>query len=98
MVLVLALFACGDNKDASGDAANGATLYGATCQGCHGADGKQGTVIGGAASSDLTVEVPEQSDSELTSVMLDGYEEMPSQFTDAQDAADCLAYLRETFP
>jgi cytochrome c551 len=101
MTLFLVLLACSGGKDsASGtaDAANGATLYSNSCEGCHGADGTLGVDIGGSPAADLNVEVPEQSDDELTNVMIDGFGNMPSQFTDPQDAADCLAYLRETFP
>lgn len=105
MLLLLAL-ACG-NKDQSaddtaavtGDPASGEALYSSSCSGCHGTDGAGGIDIGGTPSADLTVRVPALTDAELEGVIADGFgSAMPSQYTDAQDIADVVAYLRETFP
>ena len=93
MVLLLVL-ACGP---AAGDSANGETLYSNTCASCHGADGQLGVKVADVPSADLTLEVPDQTDAQLTDVMMSGYGQMGPQFTDTQDAADCLAYLRATF-
>ena len=104
MLLLLAL-ACG-NKDQTaddtgaitGDPANGETLF-ANCAGCHGATGEGGIDIGGTPSADLTVRVPAMTDAELEGVIADGFgSAMPSQYTDEQDIADVVAYLRQTFP
>lgn len=106
--LFLMLPACSGSKDdtsggddtssVTGDATSGETLFTDSCAGCHGSDGTGGLDIGGTPSADLTVEVPEKSDSELSDIIMNGYgSAMPSQYTDAQDVADVIAYLRATF-
>ena len=86
------------DADVTGDAARGETLF-SSCAGCHGADGTGGFDIGGTLSADLTVRVPALTDEELSNIIKDGYgTAMPSQYTDAQDIADVIAYLRVTFP
>ena len=82
-----------------GDAANGGTLFGGSCAGCHGPDGTGGIDIGGTLSADLTVKVPSLTDEELGDLIMNGFNTaMPPQYTDAQDVADVIAYLRATFP
>jgi mono/diheme cytochrome c family protein len=96
MFVLMMLVACSGGKDSGGlvgDATNGEQVYTDTCAVCHGADGKLGS--GGAA--DLTVEVPAQTDDQLTNVILNGYGDMAAQDVTDQEAADCVAYLRETF-
>jgi mono/diheme cytochrome c family protein len=103
MLLLLAIACGGDkvNDDTSGitgDATAGEALF-SSCAGCHGADGTGGIDIGGTASADLTVRVPALSDADLDGVIMDGFgTAMPSQYTDEQDVADVIAYLRATFP
>ena len=76
-----------------GDAANGATIYAATCGGgyCHGPDG-----AGGGAPSHIEV-VPGLSDDELRDIMNNGSGYMSPQGLSAQEVEDVLAYLRATF-
>ena len=76
-----------------GDAANGATIYAATCGGgyCHGPDG-----AGGGAPSHPEV-VPGLSDDELRDIMNNGSGYMGPQGLSAQEVEDVLAYLRATF-
>jgi len=88
----------GDDVDAilklNGAAASGATVYDAQCKACHGADG-----AGGGSFPSLVAKVPGQGDEEIVSIVLEGAGTMPafrSKLSD-QEAADLLAYLRETF-
>lgn len=108
-MLLFVLFACSGNSADSaaddtaggltGDATNGAVLFGETCAGCHGADGKGMKLEGGIVSADLSVSVPMSSDQSLMGVIQNGVgSAMPSQYTDPQDIADVIAYLRATFP
>jgi mono/diheme cytochrome c family protein len=101
MLLFLGALACdgGDTGSApkgydlpAGDAAAGGTVYTDNCSYCH--------EMGGVAASDLTVEVPEQSDDELATVSIEGYGEMPPILSadDLQGVADCIAYMRTVFP
>jgi mono/diheme cytochrome c family protein len=105
MILLLLTLACtgtitdtGTDTDIVGDQAAGATLFSA-CAGCHGTDGIGGDDIGGTPSADLTAKVPALTDTELANIIESGFgSAMPSQYTDAQDVADVVAYLRATFP
>ena len=98
------LAACGDKDDdtgstgaVTGDATSGEALF-SSCAGCHGADGTGGIDIGGTPSADLTARVPALSDADLEDVIMNGFNTaMPAQYTDAQDVADVVAYLRATF-
>jgi len=88
----------GDDVDAilalNGVAASGATVYGAQCQACHGADG-----AGGGSFPSLVAMVPGASDAEIVSIVLEGEGTMPafrSKLSD-QEVADLLAHMRETF-
>lgn len=100
--IIIALLACSGGKDsgsdATGDATAGAEVYAGSCEGCHGADGTLGVEIGGTPATDLNTEVPEESDDELIDIILNGEGNMPAQSLSEQEAADCVAYLRETFP
>jgi mono/diheme cytochrome c family protein len=81
-----------------GDPVNGEALFG-SCAGCHGADGTGGIDIGGTPSTDLTQSVPTKTDTELEDIIKNGYgTAMPAQYSDAQDIADLIAYMRQTFP
>lgn len=97
LVMVMALVGCkdkgGDDSggDLTGDATAGAAVYASSCAGCHGDNGNDGS------AADLTAEVPEKSDAELEDIVLNGYDDMPAQDLSAQEMADLLAYLRETF-
>ncbi len=86
-----------EGEEVVGDATAGAALYD-SCAGCHGDDGTLGTNISGTPSSDLTARVPAMTDAELAAQIEDGGSAMPSQYSDAQDIADVIGYLRETFP
>jgi mono/diheme cytochrome c family protein len=100
-VLIALLVGCnGDGKDTGsggGDPVAGATVYTTYCTTCHGDDGKLGAPTGKTTAADLTVEVPEQSDAELETIIMDGYGVMPPQTSDPTEVADVIAYLRETF-
>jgi mono/diheme cytochrome c family protein len=98
MLVLLGLVACGNGESTGGDATAGAAVYSANCESCHGADGTVGVNIGGTPASDLNDEVPEKSDDELASIILDGTGSMPAISMSETEAADCVAYLRETFP
>lgn len=76
----------------TGDATNGATVYGASCAACHAADGS------GGSGPSLIEEIPELTDEQIAGIILNGYEEMAAQSSlDDQEVADVLAYCRETF-
>ena len=92
-VIVAGLAGCGEP-----DPAVGKVIYDQTCDTCHGPDGKQGTLSGGTAAADLTVEVPDPSDDQLESITIDGFGDMPAQNVDPKDVPDLIAYLREQFP
>jgi mono/diheme cytochrome c family protein len=86
------LAGCGDP-----DPEKGAAVYDQTCATCHGDDGTQGTLTGDEPAADLTVEIPEQSDDALESVILDGFGEMPAQPVNPGDVDDLIAYLHQEF-
>ena len=67
-------------------------MYASTCADCHGADGG-GTSRGPA----LAEEVREESDEDLVDQIVNGGGDMPPQDVSDQEAADVLAFLRETF-
>ncbi len=104
---LLSLLACGSPSGgdsgtfdfSNGDATNGATVFGNTCINCHGADGKQGTVVSGTPAADLTVRVPADTDDFIVNqVQNGGAIAMPAQGLSDSDTADVLAYVRATFP
>lgn len=74
-----------------GDATAGGTVYSNNCAGCHSADGS------GGSGPSLIAEVPELSDDEITTAVLEGKGGMPSFDLDDQEMADLLAYLRDSF-
>lgn len=88
--LLLAV-ACGGKDTIEGDPVNGAVVFADGCASCHGGDG-----TGGVGPSLYTV-VPELTDGELVSVMVDGVGEMPAIALEGNEPADVRAYLRETF-
>lgn len=88
----------GDTGTVTGDATAGAAAYATDCESCHGADGKAGVDVGGTASSDLTIEIPDQTDAELHDIIANGFGAMPAITQDETRIADLTAYLRQTFP
>lgn len=113
VTLMIALLACGGGKDSegggdssgtggtggtTGDPTAGADVYASYCTSCHGEDGALGVEIGGEPSADLSAEVPEKSDEELTDIIQNGYGTMPAQAVTDAELPDLIAYLRATFP
>lgn len=97
MILILSLFACGTADDAGGDATAGAEVYAASCESCHGADGRLGVEVNGVAAADLTFETNALSDDGIADAILNGVGEMPAQGLDDTETADCIAYMRANF-
>jgi len=77
-----------------GDATAGSTEYASRCGNdlCHGMDGVSGP------APNMTVTVPERSDASLVTIMLEGIGSMAALDVTDREAADILAYLRQTFP
>lgn len=103
-MLITLLLACGSGEDTrskyglpEGDATAGAEIYAANCESCHGEDGAQGTQVGGVPATDLGSIVPDVDDDRLYEIITEGYGEMPPVSLDEQQAADCIAYLRQQF-
>jgi mono/diheme cytochrome c family protein len=90
---LLTLVACGE-----GDPAKGKIVYDATCDTCHGEDGQAGVLTGSTPAADLTEEVPEKSDEELTDIIKNGYGDMAPVDVSSGDIKHLIAYLREQFP
>ena len=98
----LLLAACGTKDDPdvvavldlTGDATAGADVYADTCgqSSCHGPSGSDG-----ASGVDLAEHAPHHTDYELVDFMLNGVEAMAPVDVTPQEAADVLAYLRDTF-
>jgi mono/diheme cytochrome c family protein len=82
-----------DTGAGTGDAANGQTVYMATCGSdyCHGSDGASGS------APDHPDVVPTLSDDQLRTIMNEGQGYMGPQELSAQEVEDVLAYLRATF-
>lgn len=97
MLLILSLLACGSPDYSNGDAVAGADVYAASCESCHGADGKLGVEVGGEPAADLVFETGDLSDDEIAHVILEGEGTMPAQTLDDTETADCIAYMRATF-
>ena len=97
-MLVWLMLACsGGGDSAKGDSTAGADVYDANCASCHGADGTAGVEIGGEPAADLTFEATDLSEDEIISVILNGEGTMPPVAITEQEAADCAAYVIETF-
>lgn len=96
MLLILSLLACSPDYS-NGDAVAGADVYAATCESCHGADGKLGVEVGGEPAADLVFETGDLTDDEIASAILDGVGTMPAQSLSNTETADCIAYMRATF-
>ena len=95
-LVLLAACSDGEAKDSAGstsfigDATAGADVYTGTCGICHAADGS-------GASGPALAPFMSKSDEELSTIILDGYEDMPAQSLSGQETADVIAYLRATF-
>lgn len=96
--LLLALTACaggGTRTDdilaLTGDATNGATVYGSSCTACHAADGT------GGIGADLTAAIPGLTDAELVDTITLGSGDMAPVNLADQAVADLLAHLTATF-
>lgn len=74
-----------------GDSERGADVFSGTCSGCHGYDGSGGSAPG------LMYAISGNSDEELEAIILEGSGGMPAQNLSAQEVADVIAYLRETY-
>ncbi len=96
MALLLFLACAPDYSN--GDATAGAAIYEQWCTSCHGADGTLGVEMNGKPAADLTVVTGQRTDDELADAILNGKREMPAQPLKNSETADCIAYLRATFP
>ena len=74
----------------TGSAANGGPVYVRACQSCHDADGN-------GTSQPMSALVPAETDEGLADVVAGGNHVAASAMTD-QEAADLMAYLRQTWP
>lgn len=83
-----------DDTGSGGDPVAGEEVYTTYCVACHGEDG----ALGVDGAPDLGDEVPEQSDTQLHDIIANGYGTMPAQTSDETKIADCIAYMRETWP
>lgn len=86
------LLACAGSED------QGAVVYADECESCHGADGTLGVQMNGVPAASLPDVVPALDDEALRGVIDEGEGEMPAQHLDPPDVADCIAWLRATFP
>jgi mono/diheme cytochrome c family protein len=92
--VLVALAACGGDRASTilgleGDKKDGAEVFAANCESCHGADGKSGTA---------KENVPGEDEGEIVDAVLNGKEDgaMPSfgdDLTD-QEIADLLAFIK----
>lgn len=96
LTLLSLAIACGggdrvdDIMALTGDAANGATVFAAECESCHGADGT------GDSGPDITGETESE---EIAEYVLFGEEDMPAfdgELTD-QEIADVVAFVAGGF-
>lgn len=83
-------------------AADNAAVFKAKCAACHGADGAGQTPMGKKLNlRDLrSPDVQKQSNAELTKIIADGKEKMPSYKTklSAEEIKGLVQYLRELVP
>lgn len=82
------------DTDSDTDPPDGAELYASRCSNnqCHGATGSSGS------GPDLALSVPQLSDEELESVLVDGQGQMEPQGLSRDEVAALIDWLRETFP
>ena len=103
---LVALFACddggGEDEDVNpvdaalaldGDAAAGASTFAGSCglDACHGSDGDSGQ------GAELSGVIPNMTDKEIVSVMVNGTGDMVGAGLSDQENADVLAYLLDTY-
>jgi mono/diheme cytochrome c family protein len=92
--MLMVLIACSNEPSAEA----GAEVYDRSCAPCHGDDGAAGVETNGIPAADLARWVPPLTDAQLTDTILDGTGEMVAVPLGEEDLADCIAYLRATFP
>jgi mono/diheme cytochrome c family protein len=92
--MLMLLIACSDEPSTEA----GAEVYDRSCASCHGADGGAGVETNGIPAADLARWVPPLTDDQLADTILDGTGEMVAIPLDEVELADCIAYLRATFP
>lgn len=88
---------CDGGGASAADLEKGEQVYDATCAACHGADGGGEAESGFPDATDLTVVMPQFSDEQLVTIMLEGSGTMPAQGITADDADKVVLFLRETF-
>lgn len=74
-----------------GNAEAGASVFAASCAGCHGTEGQ------GDHAPAMGAVVPHHSESEIVSVVLNGSGDMAAVLVDEQSAADVAAYCSMTW-
>ena len=74
----------------AGNASNGGPVYVRACQSCHEADGS-------GEGMQMSSAVPADSDDQLAALVAGGTHVAATAMTD-QEAADLIAYLRQTWP
>ncbi len=95
MFLTVALFlGCGPEADPVA----GEEIYREACVTCHGEAGDLAVVINEVPAPVLADIVPTLDDDTLVSAMVDGRGAMPPSGLSDDEAADCVAWLRVTFP
>ena len=77
--------------ESSGEPVDAALLYTNNCSACHAADGSSGT------ATDLTVAVPNLSDTELMDVLQNGTGSMPAPSLDSNEEDGLFLHLRDRF-
>ncbi|MCB9671356.1 MAG: cytochrome c [Alphaproteobacteria bacterium] len=78
----------------TGDTTAGGNVYSTNCATCHGADG-----TGGSGFPNLTVEVPEHTEEQVLTIVIDGEGTMPAFGTlSDQNLADLMAYMNAEWP
>ncbi len=69
-----------------------------TCVTCHGEAGDLAVVVDDVPAPVLADTVPTLDDDTIIAAMIDGKNAMPASGLSEDEAADCTAWLRITFP